>query len=90
MTIKNPLLAGLINFFIWGAGYLYINKKQSFGYGLILVAILEHLPLLTLGIGIIARYPYYLYLVGHLVLSTVLAYDSYSMAIELDPNYPFF
>lgn len=90
MEKKNPLLAGLINFFIWGGGYLYIGKKQTFGFGLILVAILEHSPLLILGLGIVATYPYYFYLGGHLVLSTILAYDAYNMAIDLDPNHPIF
>ena len=84
MENKNPLLAGLINFFTWGGGYLYIGKKKIFGYGLILVAILEHSPLLILGMGIITEYPYYLYLAGHLVLSAILGYDAYSMANELD------
>jgi hypothetical protein len=87
---ENPLLAGLINFFVWGAGYLYLWKKHSFGYGLLLVALLEHSPLMILGIGIIVEYPYYLYLVGHLVLSTILAYDAYFMAIDLDPNHSVF
>ena len=56
MEKKNPLLAGLINFFIWGGGYLYIGKKQTLGFGLIFVAILEHSPLLILGLGIVTTY----------------------------------
>ena len=90
MEKKNPLLAGLLNFFIWGAGYLYVGKKQSFGYGLILVAVLEHSPLLILGLGIVATYPYYFYLAGHLVLSSILAYDAYNMVIDLDPDHSIF
>jgi hypothetical protein len=83
MEKKNPLLAGLFNFLTWGGGYLYVGKKKTFGYGLILVAILEHSPLMILGLGIITTYPYFLYLAGHLVLSTLLAYDSYSIALDL-------
>ena len=83
---KNPLLVGFINFFIWGGSYLYIGKKRILGYGLLIVAILEHSPLLILGLGVITVYPYYLYLAGHLVLSTILAYDAYSLAIDLDSN----
>jgi hypothetical protein len=90
MERKNPLLVGLINFFIWGGGYLYIGKKKTFGYGLLIVAILEHSPLLILGISVVTMFPYYLYLAGHLVLSIILAYDAYSMAIDLDPEYPVF
>ena len=88
MERKNPLLVGLINFFVWGGGYLYLGKKRTFAYGLLLVAILEHSPLLILGIGIISQYPYYFYLAGHLVFSTILAYDAYSMAIDIDSNHP--
>ncbi len=88
MANKNPLLVGILNFFIWGSGYLYIGQKKTLGYGLLLVAVLEHSPLLILGLSIIAQYPYYLYLSGHLVLSTILAYDAYSMALELEPGYP--
>ena len=83
---KNPLLVGLINFFIWGGGYLYMGKKRTLGYGLLIVAILEHSPLLILGGGVITVYPYSLYLAGHLVLSTILAYDAYSIAIDLDSS----
>ena len=86
----SPLLVALINFFIWGGGYLYLGKKRILGYGLLIVAILEHSPLLILGLGIITTYPYYFYLAGHLVLSTILAYDAYSLATDIDPNHPIF
>ncbi len=75
---KNPLIAALLNFFIWGSGYLYIGNNPVFGYGLILVAIFEHSPVLITGIGLIFTYPFYIYVVGHLILSIILAYDAYN------------
>jgi hypothetical protein len=84
---RDPLLAGLINFFFWGGGYIYLGKRTTFGYGLLLVEILEHSPLIVFGLGIITQYPYYLYVAGHLLLSTLFAWDAYNMSLEIDPSY---
>jgi hypothetical protein len=76
----NPWIPALLNFFIWGGGYIYNGKRKTFGAGLIAVAILEHSPLLVLGLNFVLSYPYYLYLLGHLLISTLFAYDAYNEA----------
>jgi hypothetical protein len=84
---RNPLVAALINFFFWGGDYIYLGKRTTFGYGLLLVEILEHNPLLVLGLGIITKYPYYFYVIGHLLLCTLFAWDAYNMSLEVNPNF---
>ena len=79
----NPWIPTILNFFIWGSGYIYNGKRKIFGTGLILVAVLEHSPLLVLGLNFVLSYPYYLYLLGHLLISTLFAYDAYNEALSL-------
>ena len=79
----NPWIPTILNFFIWGSGYIYNGKRKIFGAGLILVAVLEHSPLLVLGLNFVLSYPYYLYLLGHLLISTLFAYDAYNESKSL-------
>ena len=45
---KSPILAALFNFFIWGAGYLYIGHRMILGTGLTLISLLNIVILLSL------------------------------------------
>jgi hypothetical protein len=78
----NPWIPTILNFFIWGSGYIYNRKRKIFGTGLILVAVLEHSPLLILGLNFVLSHPYYLYLLGHLLILTLFAYDAYIEVIS--------
>lgn len=75
---KRPWLAAFLNFFLWGVGYVYAGKKKVFGAGLLLAEILEHLPILFLGIAWFTAVPGILYPLGHTIISIVLAADVYS------------
>jgi hypothetical protein len=33
---RSPWVSALLNFFIWGGGYIYNGKRKAFGAGLIL------------------------------------------------------
>ena len=36
---KSPLLAGLLNFIFLGGGYLYLGKRKTFGWIMLLAAV---------------------------------------------------
>jgi len=45
---KSAFLAALLNFFVWGAGYLYIGHRMLLGAGLTAISILNMTILLSL------------------------------------------
>jgi hypothetical protein len=76
-------VAAILNFYIWGLGYLYIGKRRGFGILLLLgfafpvLDLLyppESLPPLT-GIRLVS-------IAGYLILSLAFAYDAYRLAAE--------
>lgn len=72
------LVAAILNFVIWGSGYLYKRERSTLGWLLLLGYVLVHWYWLSIGIitawttmpGIIA-------VIGHLLISAGLAYDVY-------------
>jgi len=36
---KSPLLAGLLNFIFLGGGYIYLGKRKTFGWMMLLAAV---------------------------------------------------
>ena len=68
-------VAALLNLVFWGAGYVYLGKKKTLGTGLLIGALLLHLPLLYTGLEMYLTVPGIYHLIGHLVLSFTLAYD---------------
>lgn len=36
---KSPILAGLLNFLFFGAGYIYLGKRKTFGWLMLLAAV---------------------------------------------------
>jgi len=36
---KSPILAGLLNFVFLGAGYIYLGKRKTFGWMMLLAAV---------------------------------------------------
>lgn len=75
---KNAWIAAFLNFVLWGIGYIYLGKKKGFGAGLLLAEILEHMPILFLGIAWFTVLPGVLYPIGHTLISITLAADAYS------------
>jgi hypothetical protein len=77
---RNPWISAVLNFFLWGGGYIYNGSRKTFGLGLLVVEILEHSPLMVLGLDFVLTYPFFLYLFGHLLISALFAYDAYTEA----------
>jgi len=73
---KKPWLAALLNFIIWGLGYLYVGERKNFGILLVIGEILL--------IGLTATQPLglseLLALPGSIIISLAFAYDGYKTA----------
>jgi hypothetical protein len=78
---KKSVAIRIIEFLHWGSGYVYNRKGFIFGLGLIIVAGFEHAPLLFLGLDILLTFPYASYVIGHILISTLFAYDAYKEAL---------
>jgi len=82
MPRNNPWIAAVLNFFVFGLGYLYLNKKKFFGVllliGYVAISIVYNLTPGRLGS--------YLYVdgiglgIGFIVIGLALAYDAYQLA----------
>ena len=70
-------IAAILNFFLWGFGYLYLGKRKAFGAGMFIVEILEHAPIIFLNASTWWSWPFVLYPASHLLIGILLAYDAY-------------
>lgn len=78
---KKPWLAALLNFFIWGLGYLYLGKRKNFGVLLIIGVIL--LTIIVPPANINQQLINLLYsLPGGTIVSIAFVYDAYQLARE--------
>ncbi len=85
---KNPWIAAVLNFFIWGLGYLYNGKRIALGAGLlvgdILLNISIFLTLLNLPTEIstsqIDEVSGWLIILSFVLISITLAYDAHREA----------
>ena len=78
--IKKPWLAALLNFVIWGLGYLYVGKRKNFGIMLVIGAILVLVLTATLELSLADI----LSLPGSVIISFAFAYDGYKTAQEVN------
>lgn len=78
---KNPWIAALLNFLFYGAGYLYVGKKKTFGIGLVIVAVIMGIETVVRPMSHLGD-PLGTHLVSMTALGFVLAYDGYTTAIE--------
>ena len=70
--------AAIMNFLLWGLGYVYQKEKVLYGIGWILAFIPMHIPFIIPGL----EYSYMesrgvLLLLGHFMISVLLAYDAF-------------
>jgi hypothetical protein len=77
---KRPWLAALLNFFIWGLGYLYVNKKKGLGIMLIAIQIFVSGGLLLQVAEIHGSFEFLNYSFLSLLLSGYLAFDAHKLA----------
>ena len=75
----NRTIAAVLNFLVWGLGYLYVGERTRLG-ALLLAG---YLPIHAYWVGVVgisaalAGPDTWLVVVGHLLLSVGLAYDAY-------------
>ncbi|MHA1719954.1 MAG: hypothetical protein ACTSWX_06400 [Promethearchaeota archaeon] len=74
---KSLWIAFILNFFLWGSGYIYLKKRQFLGIGLLVAEILMHISWIYLGFNAIFGIPGIYNSIGMIILSLVLAYDAY-------------
>ena len=86
MPNKNPFTAAIINFFLWGLGYVYCGKRTAFGRLVFAGLVFVHLPLLF-GANWL-EIPGIFTFIGHTILSIAFAVDVIKLAKikELKPK----
>ena len=77
MPRKNPWIAAVLNFLLYGLGYIYNGKRIVFGAGLIVLGLAEYFLFFeafnsAAGLALI------------LLFSLLFAYDAYNEALELN------
>jgi len=77
---KSGTIAAILNFFIWGLGYLYLGKKTTFGVILVIGSIISLLAVAfpsgtNLGYDTVQA-------LGLLVVSVAFAWDASQLAKE--------
>ncbi|MBI5061580.1 MAG: hypothetical protein HZB67_04690 [Candidatus Aenigmarchaeota archaeon] len=75
--VRSPGIAAVLNFLIWGTGYIYNGKKLLKGIGLIIFELLELLFVIFSGFSWLIHFPGIMFLVSHLFLAVLMAYDAY-------------
>lgn len=76
----NPAVSGLLNFLLWGIGYIYNGKRLVLGISLLLAMIIMHSTIFYLGLAFYMSMPGLMTILSHLIISLALAYDAYSDA----------
>ena len=85
MGKKSPVIAAILNFFLFGVGYLYLGYKKVLGLSTILFVIVVLVVYIIIG--------FYTFGLLELVIGIILAYDGYVKAIGergylgTDPEY---
>jgi hypothetical protein len=87
---KSPILAALLNFIIWGLGYLYVGKRKLFGLLLVmaffLTTFIGYYEVLTGVVNpsriFISPFYYWVSQVGLYLTDSAFAYDAYQLAKE--------
>jgi hypothetical protein len=92
---KNPFIAAILNFLLWGLGYVYNGKRMALGIGLILGSLLwsvffvyvmstplpeSSTPASPTPFSIIPFLPF----LGNLIITIALAYDAYREAKQIN------
>jgi hypothetical protein len=82
---KNPIIAAILNFFLFGIGYLYLGYRKVLGLSTILFVVIVFIVYVIIGV--------YTFGLFELVIGIVLAYDGYVKAkgergvLGADPEY---
>ena len=83
----NPLIAFVLNLFVWGLGYIYIGKVFKGTYTFFLFALafgIYFIYVLFAGLNFSVIIEI---LVGHLITGLWFGYDAYEMANKIERRY---
>lgn len=75
--LKNPWIAAILNFILYGLGYVYVGKRVVFGVGLLLSSIILYWGLSLGDLPLVV-------VVDSIIFSFLLAYDGYKTAEEVN------
>jgi hypothetical protein len=84
---KSPWIAAFLNFVTWGGGYIYIRHRMVLGIGLLLVAIVNFMILVSIPAEIILPSSELFYVWLSFIwaaLSLLFAVDVFRETIELN------
>lgn len=76
----NPAISAVLNFILWGIGYIYNGKRLVLGISLLLAMIIMHSTIFYLGFHWYLSMAGFMVILSHLIISLALAYDAYSDA----------
>jgi uncharacterized protein YacL len=74
---KNPLIAAILNFILYGLGYVYAGKRVGFGIGLLLTSVLLYWGISFNDLPVVVW-------IDSIIISFLLAYDGYRTAEEVN------
>ena len=82
---KSPALSALLNFLLWGLGYLYLGKKTTFGVILVIGGVIDYVglafPSTEENLGYLM-----IILFSTFVIGLAFAYDAYQTAKEMQTD----
>ena len=77
---KKPWLAALLNFLVWGLGYLYAGRRKAFGTLFVIGFLLSFL--ISDEMLNFSTFDWIITIVSYLIMSIAFAYDAYETAKE--------
>lgn len=73
-------ISAILNFIVWGSGYVYNGQRFFLGIGLMIATILVHIPIIYHHTAYYLQMPGLLIMISHIMISFLLAYDGYREA----------
>ncbi len=74
---RSPGIAAVLNFIIWGTGYIYGGKKLILGIGLLISMLITIVPVFYLGPGWYFHTPGLFFTIAHFIMSILFGVDAY-------------
>ncbi len=83
---KKPWVSAILNFFLYGAGYLYNGKKKGFGVMLILAWIVLRTADILFFLNGTDQNTWFILMAGLALLQIIFAYDGYQEARSINSS----
>lgn len=81
---KNPWIAAILNFLLYGAGYIYNGKKKGYGVALILAWIVLRTADIAFYVNGNVQSIWFVLMAGLAILQFTFAVDGYRQAKEIN------